>query len=127
MHSSGETNRAGAITKAGRRELRPVLVEAAWVAVEHSSHWREVFQRLAARIGKRKAMVAGARTLLVVIWHVLTGQVVDRHAAGEAVARKLLLWGAKPRLWRAFGPSRGAFVRQQLTRLGLGAELTQLA
>jgi transposase len=127
MHSSGDTNRTGAITKEGRRELRTVLVEAAWVAVEHSSHWREVFQRLAARIGKRKAMVAVARKLLVVIWHVLTGQVADRQAEVEAVARKLLKWGTEQGLWRAFGRSRGAFVRQQLTRLGLGAELTQIA
>jgi len=126
IHSSGDTNRAGAITKEGRRELRTVLVEAAWVAVEHSSHWREVFQRLAARIGKRKASVAVARKLLVVIWHVLTGQVADRHAEVEAVARTRFLWGAKPRLWRAFGPSRAAFVRQHLARLGLGAELTQM-
>lgn len=127
IHSSGETNRAGAITKEGRRELRTALVEAAWVAVEHSSHWREVFQRLAARIGKRKAIVAVARKLLVVIWHVLTSQVADRQADVEAVARKLLLWGAEQGVWRAFGPTRGAFVRQQLARLGLGAELTQIA
>lgn len=103
MHSSGETNRAGAITKEGRRELRTGLVEAAWVAVEHSSHWREVFQHLAARIGKRKAIVAVARKLLVVIWHVLAGQVADRHADVEAVARKLLLWG----LSRGYGAPLG--------------------
>ena len=81
---------------------------------------------MAARIGKRKASVAVARKLLVVIWHVLTGQVADRHAEVEAVARTRFLWGAKPRLWRAFGPSRAAFVRQHLARLGLGAELTQM-
>src|SRR5262249_29557156 len=35
VHQSGETNRGGRITKEGRSDLRGVLVEAAWVAVEH--------------------------------------------------------------------------------------------
>jgi transposase len=39
IHSSGETHRGGRITKEGRRDLRGVMVEAAWVAVEHHPHW----------------------------------------------------------------------------------------
>jgi transposase len=35
VHQSGETNRGGRITKEGRSDLRGVMVEAAWVAVEH--------------------------------------------------------------------------------------------
>ena len=34
-HQSGETDRGGRITKEGRSDLRGVMVEAAWVAVEH--------------------------------------------------------------------------------------------
>jgi transposase len=90
MHSSGETNQTGAITKEGRRELPSALVEAAWVAVEHDPHWKDCYQRLAARIGRRKAIVAIARKLLVVIGHVLSDRVVEWHADQEAVARKLL-------------------------------------
>src|SRR6266496_149502 len=39
VHDSGETHRGGHITKEGRSDLRGVMVEAAWVAVEHHSHW----------------------------------------------------------------------------------------
>lgn len=35
VHDSGETHRGGRITKEGRSDLRGVMVEAAWVAVEH--------------------------------------------------------------------------------------------
>jgi transposase len=51
VHQSGETNRGGHITKEGRSDLRGVMVEAAWVAVEHHPHWQAQFERLTARIG----------------------------------------------------------------------------
>ena len=35
VHQSGATDRGGRITKQGRSDLRGVMVEAAWVAVEH--------------------------------------------------------------------------------------------
>jgi transposase len=34
VHDSGETHQGGHMTKEGRRDLRGVMVEAAWVAVE---------------------------------------------------------------------------------------------
>ena len=77
-------------------------------------------------MNKRKAMVAVARALLVVIWHVLTEQVADRHAEVEAVARKLLLGGTAKGVARRLHGSRGMFVRRQLLQLGLGAELTKV-
>jgi transposase len=51
VHDSGETHRGGRITKEGRSDLRGVMVEAAWVAVEHHPHWKAQFERLAKRIG----------------------------------------------------------------------------
>ena len=51
IHDSGETHRSGRITKEGRSDLRGVMVEAAWVAVEHHPHWKAQFERLANRIG----------------------------------------------------------------------------
>ncbi len=126
VHDSGQTHRTGGITKQGLGDLRGVLVEAAWVAVRTHPHWRAVSERLAHRKGSGKAIVAIARKLLVVVWHVLTERVVDRQAEVEAVARKFMTWGAQRGLARRTGCSRGAFVRQQLQRLGVGAELTVL-
>ncbi len=71
VHASGQVERRGGITKQGRTELRTALVEAAWAAVRVDRYWRERFEHLAAHIGQAKAIVALARKLLVVIWHVL--------------------------------------------------------
>jgi transposase len=126
VNDSGDSHRTGGITTEGRRDLRGVLVEAAWIAVRHHPVWSARFERLAARIGKRKAIVAIARKLLVVVWHVLAHRVADRQAEVEAVGRKLLRWGATNRIARRQGLPWGAFTRQHLDSLGLGAELTSL-
>ena len=75
--ASGQTYHTGPITKQGRRELRTVLVEAAWSAVAHHPFWKAQFERLVPSLGKGKAIVAIARKLLVVVWHVLTQQDVS--------------------------------------------------
>ena len=71
VHASGQTYQTRRTTKQGRCELRTTMIEAAWVAVEHHPHWKAQFERLTHSIGKRKAIVAIARKLLVAVWHVL--------------------------------------------------------
>jgi len=127
VHASGQTHHGGPITKQGRREIRAVMVEAAWVAIAHHPHWQREFQRLAPRIGQSKAVVAIARKLLVVVWYVLSGQVPDKHADVAAVARKYMTWGARYRLARQLGLSRAMFTRHQLDQLGVGATLEVVA
>src|SRR5258706_16106558 len=68
VHDSGQTHRSGPLTKQGRRELRTVLVEAAWSAVLPHPHWHTEFDRLVPALGTGKAIVAIARKLLVVVW-----------------------------------------------------------
>ena len=70
--SSGEKQRKGRITKAGDRRTRYLLVEAAWAllrskrpAVAPLRAWTE---RLAARRGKRVAVVALARKLAGILY-----------------------------------------------------------
>jgi hypothetical protein len=126
VHASGQTHHSGGITKKGRTELRAALVEAAWAAVRWSVHWQQRFERLAARIGSAKAIVAIARKLLVVIWHVLRARVADRHADAAAVARRLMEWGSRHRLATGLGLTRAAFVRQHLDQLGIGHDLATL-
>jgi len=82
------------ITKQGRRELRTMLVEMAWAAVRTHEYWAQQFPSLSQRIGKAKAFVALARKLLVVIWHVLSKQEVDRHAIEAARHGSFIRWGA---------------------------------
>ena len=85
VHISGETHHTGRITKQGRKELRWILVEAAWSAVRWDPYWKAQFDRLANRRGKRKAIVAIARKLLTVVWHVLTKKEAYRRAEPEKV------------------------------------------
>ena len=55
------------ITKEGSRLLRWVLVEASWQLVYRTSRWRSIFEALAKRRGKKRAIVAVARRLLCVM------------------------------------------------------------
>lgn len=126
VYDTGQTHRTGHITKEGRRELRSVLVEAAWRTVESSDFWRAEFQRLGRRMHSHKAIVAIARQLLVVIWHVWTAHATDRQANPDKVAFKLMTWS-----WKLTDEQRGGlttrqFVRYQLMHLGLGHDLTHV-
>jgi len=56
------------ITKEGPRILRWALVQAAWRAIQFSPYWRGQFENVAARRGRKKAIVAVARRLLAVIY-----------------------------------------------------------
>ena len=71
-------------------------------------------------------MVAIARKLLVVLWHVLSARVADQYAEVDAVARRLLLWGTRHSVATQPGMSRLAFVQQHLERLGMAQALRQL-
>jgi transposase len=70
-HESAGKRRSGKTTK-GSQWLRTTLVQVAWAA----SHTKETiiracYQRWVKRLGKKKALVALAHKILVVIWHVL--------------------------------------------------------
>ena len=99
-------------------------MEAAWVAVQVHPHWKQVFARLERRIGRSKAIVAVARKLLVVIWHVLSARVADRQADPAKVALKMMTWAWKIGAEQRAGLTPGQFVRRELTRLRLGDSLT---
>jgi transposase len=124
VHDSGQTHRTGRITKQGRKELRTALVEAAWSAVEYSGFWKAEFERLGRRLDQMKAIVAIARKLLVVIWHVLTEQAADKHAQVKPLATKLMRWSWELTDAQRSGLSTRQFVRLQLMRLKLGENLT---
>jgi len=55
VHDSGMSTRTGRITKAGRRDLRVALVEAAQVAANTHPHWKAELARLEPRLGRNKA------------------------------------------------------------------------
>jgi transposase len=68
------------IERTGSKMLRWVLVEAAWQLVRRTGRWRVTFERLSARIGRKKAIVAIARRLLMVMMALLKSGQPYRHA-----------------------------------------------
>ena len=68
---SGASNRSGKTGK-GNPYLKGILGEAAAAAARTDTFLGERYRRLARRIGKLKALVAVARSILVIIWHLLS-------------------------------------------------------
>ena len=60
-------------TRKGNRWLRQVLIEIAHVAAKtRGTYLTAQYRRIAARRGKKRALVAVAHTVLVIIYHILT-------------------------------------------------------
>ena len=77
-HGSADKRKHGKPRK-GSQHLQPLMVECAWSAVRTSGRLRARYPRLVLRFGgyrnpavKKRAIVAIAHTLAVIIWHVLT-------------------------------------------------------
>jgi transposase len=73
VRQSGEAPaRSGRISKRGSASARWALVEAAWSVVKQPGPLRAFYERLRARRGHCKAIVATARKLTVLFWCMLT-------------------------------------------------------
>ena len=125
VHSSGKEHKNKGITKSGRKELRWAMIEAAWRAVRSSPVWEKRFQELAKRKGQHKAIVAIARKLLVVLWHLLTKQETDRNASQEDLAWKMLLWSWSLNQEARLGLTPKQFAKFSLIRLGIQTDITE--
>ena len=100
------------------------MVEAAGHAARHHPHWKEVYARMERSIGRSKALVAIGRKLLVAVWHVLSKQTVDRFANPTQVATSLFAHAYKVGVKNLpDGQSALQFTRNELDRLGIGADL----
>lgn len=127
VHSSGKLHVTGRITKAGRRDLRHCMVEAAQTASRHHPRWKHEFERLMPRIGKSKAYVAIARKLLVVVWHVLSEETADTHADAVQVATAFYQFFHKNKIRNHLQGLRAMqFVRRGLDRVGLTDKITSM-
>jgi transposase len=123
VDQSGVKYRTGRITKAGRKDLRHAMVEAARIAAQSHPKWQAEYDRLSPRLGRNKAIVAIARKLLVAVWHILTRKEVDRFADERRVAKTLYALGFK--IGTANLPEKNVrqYVRNRLDDLGIGADL----
>jgi transposase len=87
-HESAGKRKSGKTTK-GNAYLRSALVQAAWVA----SHTKDTYlaaqyQRLVRRMGKKKALVAVAHSILMIIYHVLSKKQSYQELGGDYFDRQ---------------------------------------
>ena len=78
---SGARSRAGRTGK-GNPYLKGILGEAAAAAGKTDTFLGERYRRLARRRGKLKALVAVARSILVIVWHLLADRTTRYHDLG---------------------------------------------
>jgi hypothetical protein len=69
----------------GRGDLRYAMVDVATHAVQHHRHWKRVYQNLQHK-SNGKALIAVARQMLMVIWHLLSKAEADRNADPVQIA-----------------------------------------
>ncbi|MGP3937840.1 IS110 family transposase [Nonomuraea sp. KM88] len=112
---SGAKNGAGRVGK-GNPYLKGVLGQAAAVAARTDSFLGERYRRIVKRRGKLRALVAVARSLLVIVWHLLVDPYATFHDLKSDYYLNRLDTGKKIR----------NHVRQ-LEALGLTVTLTQAA
>jgi len=102
VRQSGERPaHTGHISRQGQAHARGLLIEAAHAAVGTPGPLRAFFRRVRARRGEQVAIVAVARKLVVLCWHLLTSERDYRWARPTLVAkkrRKLELASGAPRL-----------------------------
>ncbi|HEX8760295.1 MAG TPA: IS110 family transposase [Pseudonocardiaceae bacterium] len=84
-HHSGKTRQ-------GSKELCAVLAECAWSAGRTSTYVGAQFRRFHRRFGKKggkKAAIATAHTLIVIIWHVLAENTAYRDLGSDYFTRRI--------------------------------------
>lgn len=94
-YSSGGKTSHGGLMKMSNKWLRWALVEAAWVAVRRDPYFRAEYAKRHRTKGPKTAIVAVARRLAQVIWHVLTE---DRDYQVHPLLRNKREYGWEPRL-----------------------------
>jgi len=112
---SGARSRAGRTGK-GNPYLKGILGEAAAAAGKTDTFLGERYRRLARRRGKLKALVAVARSILVIVWHLLADRTTRYHDLGAGYYTSRIDKNRKTR----------SHVRQ-LEALGYTVTLTQAA
>jgi transposase len=127
LEQSGTKKRGKGITMEGRRELRWALVEAAQMAVKSDPLLKMRFEALQRRMHRNQAIVAIARHLLELVWHVLTRRQPYRGFTQERIAYKYLTWAWQMKEEARDGLTRQQFARYYLMRLGIGHDLTRIA
>ena len=87
--SGGQPASHGRITKQGRAHARGMLVEAGWAAAKTPGPLHAFYERVRARRGMQIAVVATARKLAVLCWHLIVNGEDYAYGRPSLLAQKL--------------------------------------
>jgi transposase len=114
--SGSEPARSGRISKRGSASARWVLVEAAWSVVHQPGPLHAFYERIRARRGHGKAVVAAARKLAVLFWCLLTRSEDYAHQQPSLTAKKLRLLEIRAGAPTLKGTNTGLFATRERMR-----------
>ena len=104
---SGDHCYHGPITKQGRSHARWMLVQAAQHVAKHPGPLGVFFRRLQKKKSRNVAVVATARKLITIAWHMLKNNEPYRYAQPQTVEAKLSRVRAAAGERRRTGPRKG--------------------
>ena len=112
-HQSGGKRYSGRTTK-GNRSIGAAINQAAWAASRTKETWLKArYHRLAARRGKKRAIVAIGRSILVSVWHMLSKRQSYQDLGADYYDQRRK-------------ESKVTYLTKQLTRLGFAVQLDPL-
>lgn len=99
---SGDCNRYGPITKRGCVAIRRVAIQSAWAMVQskNGGSYKEFYERRSSEIGKKKAIVAVARKMVVLMYTLAKNREYYRESTLKDRLKKLKLY----KLWEKGEP-----------------------
>lgn len=75
LYATSDVRRHGSITKQGSGLVRRILVQDAWIAIKTSKAFREKYNNILKRRGKRIAIIAIARMIAEIAYRILKDKV----------------------------------------------------
>lgn len=112
-YQSGGKRYSGRTTK-GNRPIGAAINQAAWAASRTKESWLKArYHRLAARRGKKRAIVALGRSILVSVWHMLSKRQPYQDLGADYYDQRRK-------------ESKVTYLTKQLTRLGFAVQLDPL-
>jgi len=114
VYQSANVTRTGSITKQGSKHIRWILVELAHIAIRSPGRIKSFFERLLPKKGYKKSIVAVARKMLRIVWHLL----VHNEVFVDDIPRsKQVKFPKLPRKIQSFGINRIIELLSQATEL----------
>ena len=103
--------KSGRVTH-GNKQAKAAIIEVAWAAARTNTFYSARYHRLAARRGKKRALVAIGHSILKSVYHILSGSEEYRELGADYV---ILRMEAK----------RKAYLKKELEKLGYQVDLTR--